>query len=834
MADDTAPVAGPPTHDDALDPGAQVGRYHVLERIGAGGMGVVYAAFDPDLDRKVALKVLQPERLDGDAGSRGHARLIREAKAMAKLSHPNVVAVHAVGVFEERVFIAMEFVEGQTLTKWLEQQPPWEDVIRCFRSAGRGLAAAHARGLVHRDFKPDNVLIGTDGRPRVLDFGLARSAGTPGTEPHERLDPEDISIELRMRSHDDFEDRITRTGGLTGTPAYMAPEQYLSKSIDARTDQFSFCVALWEGLHGARPFQGDSTAALGLAVCAGDKTSPPSNTPVPARIQRALDKGLSQEPSDRFDSMHGLLEAITPDEPRRVRPLWVGAGGATLAVGLYAAFTAPSDDPCGAGEARMEEVWSPTRADALRASFQDVGAAFAADSADAVVAQLDDYARLWTRTHRKACEATHVRREQSDHVLDLRMSCLSRHLRALESTAETLLDANESIVRNAPQAVTRLPSLEVCDDVESLDTWARPPEDPTLAATVQDLRERIAGLSAKERLSPKQRGNGDDVAAVLEEAERTEYGPVIAEARFLSARFSVADGDPAEAVKHLEETVYAALASDHDQVLAMALTQLVQSSGILLSRYDEGLRWSRQAEAAIDRLGGEGPDAANFHAVMCKFLADKGDTAEALPHCHRNVELYERLYGDESISAAHAHEALGIAFFYANDDEKALAQFERARAQFSAAVGETHPDLARIANSLAAVCYRTQGAKPCVGKFEDAVQRASAAYGEQHVMTADFRNNLAQIQVDAGELDASRRNAEQALVARRAKTGNDHPGVAASLRILGQIDQAEGKLADARTKLGEALEIARQTRGQEHRDVAVIEELIEQLDQPAG
>lgn len=816
-ADDTAPIGLPESlREQALEPGALVGRYHVLEKIGAGGMGVVYAAFDPDLDRKVALKVLQPERLDGDAGSRGHARLIREAKAMAKLAHPNVVTVHDVGVFEERVFVAMEFVRGKTLSQWMKTSPPWEEVIECFIAAGRGLAAAHAEGLVHRDFKPDNVLIGQDGRPRVLDFGLARTSGIASTEPqNEEL--EDISLELRMRSHD-F-DRITRTGGLTGTPAYMAPEQYLNKVLDDRTDQFAFCVALWEGLHGSRPFQGDSTAALGLAVCSGEITPPPANSPVPSRIQRALNRGLSRQPADRFESMNALLAAIALEPERSSQRVWWGIGGAAALGGLYVAFGSSPEDPCNAGEARVADVWNPDRADALRQSFSAIDAAYASDTAEVVVAKLDTYAADWATTYREACEATHVRREQSSHVLDLRMSCLSRHLRGLESTAHTLAAADAEVVENAPRAVGRLPAVDACNDVETLDSFARPPEDPTQAEAVQEVREQIAALTAKADLAGKEGIDPNEVAALLADAKKTKHGPLIAEAQYLSAGSAIGQGDPAKGVQHLEETVYAALASDHDQILAAALTQLTQSTGILLSQYDEGMRWSRHAEAAIRRLDEDGIEAANFHSVMCKFLADKGDTAKALPHCDKNVEIYEALFGEESVGAAHAHESLGIALYYGGRLEEARRAFELTRDLLAASEGESHPDLARVANSLAAICHATHGAESCVDAFRDAVRRAAAAFGEDHVVTADFRNNLAQILVETGKLEEGRAHARQALAARRAKNGDDHPGVAASLRILGRANIQGGDLDRAETQLLQALDIARKTRGDQHRDV---------------
>ncbi len=813
---ETAPVAERADLEFVdLPPGARLGRYHVLQRIGAGGMGVVYAAFDPDLDRKVALKVLHPERLDGDAGSRGHARLIREAKAMARLAHPNVVAVHDVGVFDGRVFVAMEFIEGETLTAWMDTRPGWKEFVTCMTTAGRGLMAAHAQGLVHRDFKPDNVLLGLDGRPRVLDFGLARSASSGSTEPQERPALEKISLEARMRSHDDFGDRITRTGGLTGTPAYMAPEQYLSKPLDARTDQFAFCVVLWEGLYGERPFAGDSTAALGLAVCSGEKTPPPANSPIPARLHRAIDKGLSQKPADRFESMDALLHAIALEPPHARRPLWLGLGGATITLGALAALAEPPKDPCEAGRVHITEVWNRTQAGKLRTQLSAAPEGFARASADRVVRNIDAYASTWESAYREACEATHVRREQSAHGLDLRMGCLSQRLRGLRTTIETLQSSDTDLLQRAPRAIEALPPIAACSDTDSLDTYAHPPDDPGAAQAVQEIRERIAGLNAAGRLS-KEVGPGTQEA--LADAKATGHGPLIAEAQYIAARVAVWRGDHTEAVRHLEETVYAALASDHDRLLADAFTQLALTTGILLSQYDEGLRWARQAEAAIHRLGDDTSEAAQYHDVMCKLLADKGDTELALSHCHQAVELFESVHGPDTLTATFSHESLGIAYFYVKEYDKALSQWEFVRDRLISQLGEFHPDVARISNSLAAICFETRGAEPCIEAFEDVVERASAAYGEDHPQTTDFRNNLALIEIEAGRVEPARAHATQALAARRAHDGDKHPAVAASLRTLAKVDIADRDFEAARLKLEEARSIVGNTRGAVHRD----------------
>src|SRR6185369_13000787 len=298
---------------------------------GSGAMGVVYGAYDPELDRRIAVKLL-----DGAVGSQeasARARLVREAKATARLAHPNVIAVHDVGVFEGRVFLAMEFLGGGTLRSWLSAAPRgWREVLEVFIAAGRGLLAAHRAGLVYRDFKPENVLLDRDGRPRVVDFGLAREAGDHGSNPgmvRAALLEAPSSVRNRL-------DTLTGTGTVMGTPAYMAPEQFLDEPTDERTDQFSFCVALYEALYGARPFGGDSVMQLLDNVTSGTPQPVPEDRDVPAWVRRAVMRGLAAEPGRRWPSMAPLIAALGNDPAVRNRR-WAVAGVVVALVGATAA-----------------------------------------------------------------------------------------------------------------------------------------------------------------------------------------------------------------------------------------------------------------------------------------------------------------------------------------------------------------------------------------------------------------------------------------------------------------------------------------------------------------
>jgi len=314
-----------------LDTGARIGRYVIVERVGTGAMGVVYGAYDPELDRKVALKLIKPGQGVRDTA---RARLLREAKAIARLQHPNVVAVHDVGVFEDQVFLAMEFVAGGTIKSWLSEKPrTWREIIDVFVAAGRGLAAAHAAGLVHRDFKPDNVLLDKEGRPRVVDFGIARQAGAADDELSGDTGDQDGTATLRDGKN--ALATVTKTGTWVGTPAYMAPEQFLGQRGDEKSDQFSFCVALYEALYGERPFAGDDMLSISVNVTTEAFRPLPKDRGIPAWVRRVIMRGLKVDPAGRWDSMAALIATLSTDPVAKLRNrLILGGITAVAATGL--------------------------------------------------------------------------------------------------------------------------------------------------------------------------------------------------------------------------------------------------------------------------------------------------------------------------------------------------------------------------------------------------------------------------------------------------------------------------------------------------------------------
>ena len=423
--------------DDVLARGATVGRYLVLERLGAGAMGVVYAAYDPKLDRKIALKLLRPVEGHGDQARRT-ARLEREAQAMAKLSHPNVGAIFDVGVYQEQVFLAMEYLPGGTLRRWLEaEKHPWREIVKMFIEVGHGLAAAHAEGLIHRDFKPDNVLLDKSGQPRVVDFGLVRLTGNLEVSTSGSFDDPDLPIAetaiATSGSHGSA--ALTRTGALAGTPAYMAPEQFLGKAVDARSDQFAFCVALYEALYAERPFAGETVIALADSVTNERIVGPPKGTSVPGWIRGHVVRGLRCDANQRHRSIDDLLAALTNDPAKRTRK-WLLAGTTLVATFTIAGVTQrlSSDHRpkmCTGGGDHLVGIWeangaASARKEAIHSAFARTGKSYAEQAYTGAARLFDQYVGRWTGMYTEACQATHLRGEQSEEVLDLRMACLQR------------------------------------------------------------------------------------------------------------------------------------------------------------------------------------------------------------------------------------------------------------------------------------------------------------------------------------------------------------------------------------------------------------------------
>jgi hypothetical protein len=366
-----------------LQRGEAIGRYLVLETLGEGGIGTVLAAYDPQLDRRVALKILRRETKSRPSNMGMRERVLREARALARVVHPNIVAVHDAGFHGDELYVVMELIDGVTLRRWLEDAPRTRtEILGVFAQAGRGLQAAHTAGLVHRDFKPDNVLVGKDGRVRVADFGLARvlDAGHTPTPPPLGETPPAPQL-------------VTQTGALVGTPAYMAPEQWAREKVDARADQFAFAVALHEALYGVRPFPGETYARLGRAVTGGRLREPPPGKDVPAWLRAILLRALATDPEARFPAMAPLVAALGSD-PAAARRRRLGLAALTVAAvgtAALAVLLLRRDAPslCHSGDAELAAVWGASARLRLESAFGATGRPYAADTFARVARRLD-------------------------------------------------------------------------------------------------------------------------------------------------------------------------------------------------------------------------------------------------------------------------------------------------------------------------------------------------------------------------------------------------------------------------------------------------------------
>ena len=415
-----------------LERGTTIDRYTVLELLGSGGMGEVYAAYDTKLDRKIALKVIHHR------GAVFEARLAREAQAMARLSHPNVVTVFDTGKTGDRLFVAMEFVQGVTLRRWRKSAPrDTASILRTYVEAGRGLSAAHAASLVHRDFKPDNVLVATTGQIKVTDFGIVRAIGESDPLDRPSLDAEaEAEADAPAWRPDPTADShppstslsapMTEVGDLLGTPGYMAPEQILHTEVDARTDQYAFCVALYEALHGDKPFTGDSPAALVAGTVLGARREVPAGVKVSPHIDRVLLRGLSHDAKARYPTMDELLLDLVRDPARERRRFAVGAGMA-LVVGLFVAMGGVramgrerGEKMCCAGPERdATNAWNETVDGEIARAFAATGVPYARDTWNRAQGQIATYLADWAKVGTSACEATRIRHEQSQEMLSV-------------------------------------------------------------------------------------------------------------------------------------------------------------------------------------------------------------------------------------------------------------------------------------------------------------------------------------------------------------------------------------------------------------------------------
>ena len=780
--------------------GASVGRYLILEQVGEGGMGVVYAAWDPELSRRIAVKVLRPDKQSEEGAARGHARLLREAQAMAKVSHPNVIAVYDVGALADRVFMAMEFVDGPTLKKWVkEKSRSWREVLDAFIAAGRGLASAHAAGLVHRDFKPENVLVDRAGRVRVTDFGLARPAN-PEELGEESPLPEQAAAALPSDSAQALAQvQVTLTGQVMGTPMYMAPEQRRGAAPDARSDQFSFCVALYwalyqewpfdrqrYGLKGAYPSPGTSnpqkntdgrSAKSGNARQVDPATGaflPPRTNKVPGFVRRALMRGLAPKAEDRYPSMDALLAGLEY-RPRAARQT-LAAAGLVLCVsaGAYAYESSRRQAQlCTGAEQKLAGIWDASLRQAVTQSLTATGKPQAATVATRVSALLDDYTRRWVAMHTESCQATRLRGEQTEQLLSLRTVCLDRRLKDVKALTRLLTSADGQLVSKAADVVGQLPDLEACADVSALSAVEPPPASPQAKAEIERISTQLA--EAKALHDAGRYPQGLAIATPAAEAARTlGYRPLLGEALHWFGWLQDRSGNLKAGERTLQEAAWTAHASHHDVLLAHIAAKLAYSTGADQHRFAAGHLWSGLGLATLARLGGN-------DKLESELLINRGliYTAEGKP-------------------------------------EEALASYAKALEHVDRAFGKEHQRRANVLINQGALYSRRHQVEPALAALTEGLALTERTVGPEHDNASYAHYFLADAYLQKRDFEAARRHATRAIELRSANLGPEHHQVADAHDNLATVLQAEGRFQEAMEQYQKAADIKAKALGEDH------------------
>ena len=772
-------------------------RYEVMTLLGGGAMGVVYEARDRQLDRKVAIKFL---RAAVGAGVDELAeRMLREAKALARISHPNVVVVHDFGVHEGRVYLVMEIVRGQTLTSW-QAGRPWREVLDVYLQAGAGLAAAHGAGVVHRDFKPDNVLVSDDGRARVSDFGIARLDGAspaPVPEPGQLL----------------VTPQLTNEGALMGTPAYMSPEQFSGQPSDARSDQFAFCVALFEGLTGTRPFDGTSFMELRQHVSRGVAKKLPAS--FPRRLDAALRRGLQADPQLRWPDLGALLVQL--ELVRRPRRTWLLVAALLLAVG---AASAPSllhrASLCTGAAGQVQGAWSDALRAEVKKAFAATGSVVAEPTFERAAALADEYRAAWQHTATEACEASQLRGEQSADIYTARTICLERELELFGATTRLWRSADRTVVLEAVKSIRLLPPPSDCS-VEAAKTAAgaqQPPVDPQARRVIEELRRQV--VAALALISAGRPAEARAMLTPLAGAVGASgWQPLIAEHALALARAHLGESHIPESEAAALDAVDAAERSGDLELTARARLGLSEIVAVRRLRAEDGRRLLRSTAVAIERAGQPPALQAALAEQRGDFALGLGKVPDARAAFREALTLRERAAGPNDVSLAQP--LLGLARVSINQvalEPDWEAHLARALELQRAAFGVRHPEVARTLRYRATLLQRHKKGEGAFAQAREAIEMAEQTAGDSVELGAGLAT-LAQILMEQYKLDEAKTQSLRALGLLRRFYEPDHPLILVTLMNLAGIESREGRWSEAFALSGEILPLAESRYGRD-------------------
>jgi eukaryotic-like serine/threonine-protein kinase len=847
LADTTTRGYG--SHEGPLRPlqHTRLGRYVLLEELGHGGMGVVWTAYDPKLDRKVAIKLLK-----GSARtSLQQARFIREAQALAKLSHPNIVTVHDVDSQGAQLYMAMEYIDGQTLERWLRTPRGWREILAAFDQAGQGLAAAHAAGITHRDFKPSNVLVAEDGRIKVLDFGLAKHMDHG--PPSDALDPRPIDAEEADAEAEEVDppehhgagimaviessahQKLTKVGRLVGTPAYMAPEQHVpdANTVGAWTDQFSFAVALYEALFGVLPFEGRDPYEVCENVRAGRFREPRREGPVPGWVLRVLQRALRYEPEQRYPSMPALLAALRADPARRRRLRLAYAGGAVL-LGLVVWVVArptpeaePPPRPCRGASERLVGVWDDHNRVAVERGLLATRRTFAADTAARVTTELDRYAEAWVAQHTAICEATRIHGEQSEALLDVRMTCLDRRRSELGALVAVLATPEDRTVATAVAAVAGLRRPEPCaaaqPGVES-DLPVEPARRHELFALQARIDDAGALLAAGRHAEAR-----DRAGAAGRSAAEAGFLRLLAQARVIEGTAHERLGELGPAQDRLREGI--AVASEVADVRTEfdGWIDLLFVAGVLLDEPERAADWQFAAENALRRAGS--PKDLEFELALTTggVLLAENRLEDAARVGEAALRSALEANGSGSVQHAQALGNLGIVAAKRSEWDLAERRLRESHQLHEQLLGADHPQVASDRMNLANVLLQRAkdldeaGASAAYDQAEQLYAQVVATHerndGPSSKSVARALAMLGLLQINRGKLEQARSTHERVLRSLRALPDAEDD-LASALVNLGKLERLEQHHDRAEAHYREALALQTSRHGEAHLGVS--------------
>lgn len=732
---------------------AQIGRFEVLRRAGKGAMGVVYAAYDAELDRKIAIKLL----LTDDAAAPEYAERLRsEARAMAKVVHANVVAVHDVGVCDGRPFIAMDFVDGADVRGWLRTKPDWQQIVDVFVQAAHGLAAAHTEGVIHRDFKPDNVLVTVDRqgcpRARVADFGLASAAAARTA----RTDPMAVTAiptgtPTPAASHSG-----------AGTPAYMAPERYEGEPANPRTDLFSLGVSLFEALAGYRPYEGKTIPELVFRMTHGRFNAPPWRSDVPGWIWAAIVRSIDPNPAVRHASMGAFINAITVDPRRNTRRLLaVGAGLASVAVGIgvHMVLDSRARAECSiASEQVVRAIWSDSHRPLAREAFAELQTPHATASWSRAETSLDQYLARWSTARAELCVAHDVDEQIPEDVYAARTACLDLRRHNAEAIIEVLSHPDETVASVATTALRGLPPMDVCAAPNVSDRIPLP-SDPREREAALELRKDVVAFTVR-RVLARRVDSGLELAEDLDRrAIALGYLPLRAEAAFNLANVQAQREMTEAAEASFSRAAKDAVEGGHTELAADAWLGLLWFVGPKQPARVPDLE--RAAEVAIEAAPDREAKRAKLESLRGSMRAHAGAFDVAVGHHQRALELWAAAPGDNDLDVATTYNNLGYAFHKQGELADAQRAYERSLSIKERIVGPLHPSIAPTLFNIGMIARERHDPATALVVLRRSLELTTASVGEVHSRTASVVLESAAVLNDLNRADEALRMAQR-------------------------------------------------------------------------